>query len=146
MKKLLALGAVTLALAGCASGPYYDGYDDYGYGPGYYGYGPGYYGYGPGYYGYGGRYYDPYYYGPSYSYGAPVFGYYWYDQGGGRPWRDHDGRGNRPDRPSPPDRGRVAPGPSLHGEPGNEAGTRPLESGRGGGGIGAGGAGGYSQQ
>ena len=120
MKKALALGAVALALAGCA-GTYYG--DGYGYGPTY----------------------DPYYYG---GYGGS--GYYYYDNGGQRHWHDggHRGdgrdwngdRGDRGDRPGRDwNRGGESIGNprSFHGEPGNEASTTG-----GGGGHG----GGYSQQ
>ena len=116
MKTLLAAGAAVLALAGCASGPYYD---TYGYGPGY----------------------SPYYY--DYGYGAPAYygpsvglGYYYYDSDGHRRWhegrdqRDHGDRGHWGDRPDYNDRGDRMPRPAdqlpnagnWHGERGNEAG------------------------
>lgn len=144
MKKTLLIGAAALALAGCAAGPYYDGY---GYGPSYYDNG----GYG---YGYGGpAYYD---YGPGLG-----LGYYYYDGSGNRHWHDgHDnnGRGNwnadhgnwnadRGNWRGPDSTHQLQPGPmdsrpametggsrSYHGEMGNEAGS------------GGGGGGGYSQQ
>ncbi|MEO5701936.1 MAG: hypothetical protein ABIS17_10980 [Casimicrobiaceae bacterium] len=125
MKRALLLGAVTLALAGCAAGPYYDSYG-YGYGPG-----PGIYDSGYSDYGYG----APAYYGPS-SLGV---GYYYYESDGRRYWRDgrrdHDGnwrdRGDRwRDRGDGWDRGDRVPRPAeqmvnprgFHGESGNEAG------------------------
>jgi hypothetical protein len=71
MRKLLLAAAVlgTVAVAGCASDPYYDNYayyDRYTYTqPGYTYYSPRYYSYTPGYY-YGPRYY-------SYSYRDPFY-------------------------------------------------------------------------
>ncbi len=143
MRKTLLIGAIAVAgLAGCASGPYNDGY---GYGPGYdtYGYGPG---YGPYYYdGWG----APSYWGPSVG-----LGYYYFDNDGHRHWRDGDrgndggrhwnGRGDgNVDRGGAFRGGENAMGDvrSSHGEMGNEAG-----SGRPGGGGGGGGHGGGGQQ
>lgn len=77
MKRVLALGAVALALGGCAAGPYYDtyGYDAYG---------------------------NPVYAGPTYDYGAPYysgpsvsFGYYDFDSNGQRHWHEGNRDGNR---------------------------------------------------
>jgi hypothetical protein len=72
-----ALGSAVL-LAGCATGPYYDG--------GYYGYNNGYYGDAP-------YYYEPGYVGPSVGLGL---GYSTYDRDYRHQWRDHgdwrDGR------------------------------------------------------
>ena len=85
MKRILALGAMALALGGCATVPA----DDYGYG---YGYSPYYapYAYDPywGYYGYGFGY-APYYWGPPVILGGVFFrGFYHghHFRGGGRQW------------------------------------------------------------
>ena len=115
MKKTLALGAVALALAGCAGTYYQDGY---------------------------GSAYEPYYY--DNGYGAPSYygpgvglGYYYYDNNGHRQWRDGDrhdsGRqwnndrgdhGDRGDRGGRDwNRGGTGDPRSFHGESGNEAGS-----------------------
>ncbi len=74
-KAVLATLICAAPLAGCATGPYYDGYGyDRGYG---YDYG---YGYAPGYA------YDPYYYGPSVGLGFS------YSDRDHRRYRDRDGR------------------------------------------------------
>jgi hypothetical protein len=86
MKRVLAVGAVALALGGCAAGPYYDSYGSYGYDA----YGNPVYA-GPSYYGYDAA---PYYSAPSVS-----LGYYYYDNDGHRQWHDgrNDGRWSRDD-------------------------------------------------
>jgi len=122
MKTAIALAATAL-LAGCASGPYYAGFDTYT--P--YGYvTPGYTPY------YGSAYYSP----PAYSYYPGTIGgsvYYYdrhdwrddrdwnrYDRYGSRDWND---RGRR-DEPRPPRDSRPSREPldTRHGEAGNEAG------------------------
>ncbi len=102
MKRVLALGAVAVALGGCAAG-YYDGY---GYGG--YGYGNDAYGYDA--YGnpaYSGPAYDNYYYGqPWYSGPSGSLGFFYFDNGGSRHWRERDPHGSWSDHRADGNNGR----------------------------------------
>jgi hypothetical protein len=120
MKRALAV-AFALALAGCASDPYYaGGYTSYSYGTPYYSYG------------YGTPYYYDYYPGP--AIGGSITYYHfdndrdrwrhrdrdWHGRDGGRDrGRDYDRGRGRDDRPSWRDGGTAN---FRHGEAGNEAG------------------------
>jgi hypothetical protein len=102
-KPLLAAGAASLLLAGCATGPYYS--DPYGYG------------YAPGYA------YDGYGYGP-----GVALGYTYYEREGGRYYRDRDGRewrDNRNEREWRRDRDRAEEDRRVQSQPYYQPGRTP---------------------